>query len=126
MNNNRKIQIKKNNEIKGLSYKINNRNFLMQNQMIFNLRKLNHNQLFIFLESKGFKEVALSFKKELVDGMSFIIISCQREGIKMMSDDFKFSSDQIKGIMDLYCFIYKFRSLMCKNFKRDELPFYHI
>eukprot|EP01091_Cochliopodium_minus_P008857 TRINITY_DN2080_c0_g1_i1.p1 TRINITY_DN2080_c0_g1~~TRINITY_DN2080_c0_g1_i1.p1 ORF type:complete len:125 (-),score=38.06 TRINITY_DN2080_c0_g1_i1:76-450(-) len=122
MKNMRKMQIKRNSQRMGLNYKINNRSFLMENDLIFNLRKIDSEGLSTLLESKGFNNVAQAFKREMVDGMSFIIIFTEEEGLDMLQDDFNLNEEEITQLKELYCFIYRLRSMMCKNFKRDEVP----
>eukprot|EP01091_Cochliopodium_minus_P007736 TRINITY_DN17624_c0_g1_i1.p1 TRINITY_DN17624_c0_g1~~TRINITY_DN17624_c0_g1_i1.p1 ORF type:complete len:125 (+),score=29.73 TRINITY_DN17624_c0_g1_i1:42-416(+) len=96
--------------------------FLQGNEKILNLRNLNCRQLHQLMLSKGFLIEANAFLNELIDGMSFIIIFTEEEGIDMLTDDFNFSQQQILKLKEFYSFICKLRYLKAKNFKKDEFP----
>ena len=99
-------------------------NHLKENRMLNKLRCFNREQLFQFLNKKGFFGESEKFYLKNVDGPGFICLMTKPEGLYILDKEFLLNADQTINLQILYQQILLFRMKHCKNFQRDELPFY--
>ena len=99
------------------------KNFYKENTWLYKLRDLDSFQLEEFLFSKNLFEEATLLRNEQVDGMDFIVLLTEEEGIEILKG-LNLSRKQIARLQDFYEQIFDFRMHFCKNFESDEIPTY--
>ena len=119
--NKRRRNSKAKKEIRKLLLK---RNFKEETKLVKYLREINKHQLESFLISQKMPEIARAMKKEKMNGIDFIILFSEEEGLDILINTFCFPLSQIEELKDLYLQIYNYRSRFCKNFDEDEYPFF--
>ena len=95
--------------------------FLNKNFQLNKLPKFTTKELCDFLKLKNLKEEARVFKREMIDGIGFIFIFTEEEGMDILRMHLGLSDQQIEKLAKLYQFIYHFRCLACFSFLEDEI-----
>ena len=107
--------------MQGLRKIVLRKSFINVNHELTKLPKFTTKELYSFLKLKNLKEEARVFKREMIDGIGFIFIFTEEEGMDILRMHLGLSDQQIEKLAKLYQFIYHFRCIACFSFLEDEI-----
>ena len=101
-----------------------NKNFEKKIKICSQIRILNKKKLKKELNKFNLKEEADILKNHRVDGLKFINLFSQNDGLYLFENHMGFTSTQIKNLKKFYFEISQFRFFFSRDFNISEIPCY--